>query len=524
VIAVVVAVLMIVSHQHGVASSQLEISALKQRLGHEQGKSGGSGRQHSDSGRDDAIVAGGTHIRTIGGRSHTSNKKSPITAEPSTPKPPAPAVKLTPKRPPAHTTILATDAPEETDEEGLGDSKVVPITPAPDETEDIDETTSAPTLDSDPIVTVARDPEHPALIVHTYHDAKTMSRVQSAIDRPYPSFKLAKPAKFSSKHEATIDSEAWSRAVYDSVKRAWEDPAAPNVVPTMVVPLFHDGSELLVLLASIDAPVRLFVFVWNSNSAGVKRAVDVLKLFPFGVVVHHTPDNVGFSGAVNTGIRSSRNFLPEPAAQWYFIVNADTEFPRDVLGNFAAAVNALEPDTYGLVYGPRQDHFAFVITKVAVDTVGYFDEVFYPGYMEDIDYHWRVRLGGLRKRITGAKFRHKKSANDRKPKSVTGDYQGMLIRMSRGWEYGWMKWGKYGMHQIEKDFPPSGWRTPFNIPDAPLSLWALDPGVRSCVRTGKGTYHVKSSTCWYNGNFLKPKLPKGTILSPNLVKPGPTGR
>lgn len=314
----------------------------------------------------------------------------------------------------------------------------------------------------------------------------------------------------------------FANAVYESLMKAVKEPAASDIVPVMVIPLFHDGDELKSLLRTITVGVRLFAFSWNSNSASVKSAIDVVRRIPVGVVINHTPENIGFSGAVNAGVRAGMK-LTNPPARWFFIVNADSSFPRDALSRFARQVNALD-DTYGLAYGPRQDHFAFVIMRAAVNKVGYFDEVFWPGYMEDIDYRWRVHIAGLQQKITQVTFLHKRSSNERKPRSVTGEYMNQLVRASKGWEYGWMKWGKYGTQHIERAVPPSGWRTPFNIKGAPLGLWAVDPAHRSCIRTGKGQYHIKSSTCWYNGTYLYAKLPPGTQLSKNLIVPGPTGR
>jgi glycosyltransferase involved in cell wall biosynthesis/Sec-independent protein translocase protein TatA len=385
------------------------------------------------------------------------------------------------------------------------DDRPIP-TEAPDEVLDTLVEWSADT----PAYILHRSPKEPKIIV-------------SALGRKYPNFKMSAPATVVDDEQQAYKAHDWSKKMWEAIGKAWASPEDPEVVPVMVVPLFHDAEEVKALLRSIDAPVRLFAFSWNSVSRDIAHVVDVVKKFPYGVIINHFPDNMGFSGAVNAGIKSGQLFLPSPQPKWFFIVNADTEFPRGVLPRFAGAVNSLD-DTFGLAYGPRQDHFAFVITQMAVEKVGYMDEVFFPGYMEDIDYHWRVRIAGLQKRITNAPFHHKQSANDRKSRSVTGDYQDMLMRSSRGWEYGWMKWGRYGTEHIEHDHPPSGWKTPFHIPDAPLSLWALDPGVRQCVRTGKGQYHISSSTCWYNGSRLLAYAPKGTILSNNLVRPGPTGR
>ena len=203
------------------------------------------------------------------------------------------------------------------------------------------------------------------------------------------------------------------------------------------------------------------------------------------------------------------NATMDPLPAWWFLVNADAVFRPGVLDCFAKQVWGVHA-THGMIYGPRQDHFAFAITQKAVNTVGLWDEVFFPGYMEDIDYHWRCCMAGLPQLITNCQFIHKGSVNMHKPN--TGDYGNQLVRNSNGWEYGRAKWGHYTPGHIEDCAPPSGFKTPFNIPNAPLSLWVLDPEHRKCVMTGHGVYqHHASSTCWYDVRVLAQKLPPGGI-------------
>jgi hypothetical protein len=297
-------------------------------------------------------------------------------------------------------------------------------------------------------------------------------------------------------------------------------PEADDVIPVVATPLFMDGFELRDMLRSLDVPVRLMVFVWNSEDSAVKQTLEPIRLLEGkGVVIHHHPENVGFSAAINLGIKSGEQLLTDPPSRWTFACNADASFRSGVLRQFAFYANR-HWEEYGLLYGPRQDHFAFAITASAVEKVGYMDEVFYPGYMEDIDYRWRVRLAGLGQIITGAQFDHKHSVNSKRHGPAAQLYGAMKLRASEGWAYGFLKWGNYGPGHIEDDAPPSGWRTPFNIPDAPLSLWVIDPIHRECIRTSNGLYYPNSQTCWYNGTNLLSKLPEGTTLPSQLLDPG----
>ena len=289
--------------------------------------------------------------------------------------------------------------------------------------------------------------------------------------------------------------------IFAILTRGLTDPLA---IPVWCVPLFHDHEELEEQLRNLDYPVRRFEFVWNSNNAGVGRLLDRLAKLPFGVSIRHASENLGFSGSMNHMITHS-NATMRPLPPWWFLVNADAVFPSGVLDCFAKQVWAVH-ETHGMLYGPRQDHFAFAITQRSVSTVGLLDEVFYPGYMEDIDYHWRTCMAGLPQLITKCAFQHKQSVNQNKPEANQGGYRQQRTRNSDGWEYGRMKWGLYNPSHIEDCRPPSGYRTPFNIPNAPLSLWAIDPAHRRCVVTGHGQYHTHSSTCFYNVKVLADKV------------------
>ncbi|KAF8304578.1 hypothetical protein TcBrA4_0048020 [Trypanosoma cruzi] len=55
-----------------------------------------------------------------------------------------------------------------------------------------------------------------------------------------------------------------------------------------------------------------------------------------------------------------------------------------------------------------------MLTRLAISTVGYFDENFYPAYVEDVDYSLRLRLLGFRERnVLCGKFVHRGSSSIR---------------------------------------------------------------------------------------------------------------
>ncbi|KAF5218460.1 putative beta galactofuranosyl glycosyltransferase [Trypanosoma cruzi] len=55
-----------------------------------------------------------------------------------------------------------------------------------------------------------------------------------------------------------------------------------------------------------------------------------------------------------------------------------------------------------------------MLTRLAISTVGYFDENFYPAYVEDVDYSLRLRLLGFQERnVFYGKFVHRGSSSIR---------------------------------------------------------------------------------------------------------------
>lgn len=298
-------------------------------------------------------------------------------------------------------------------------------------------------------------------------------------------------------------------------------------VPVMIVPLLYDAEEAARMLFSIDAPVRQFVFVWNSDNPEVGALLSNLSLISRGVTIFHDPTNSGFSGAVNAGIRGGIAALGANAT-WFFVMNADALFPEGSLARIAQVCNS-RWKSLGLIYGPVLDHYAFAITRTAFESVGYFDEVFWPAYMEDVDYHWRVRLAGLKVLVTNISVIHTGHGSTNLHRRAV--YRQMVRRVDGGFPYGRIKWGYYYNLQVWNDLPPSGYRTPFNISGAPLSLWKVDPIHRECARCGTGPYADTPDlgtkvTCWYNATVLyqHQQMPVNASISPQLLNwQPPTG-
>lgn len=365
--------------------------------------------------------------------------------------------------------------------------------------------------------------------------------------------------------------------------RRWQESFDDNnlftrltVVPSLVIPTFHDGPYLQDLLRQFNAPVRHVTIVCNADDTEVQSILKDLKpLQELGALtIFKRYHNAGFSTAVNLGIRRGRRSLEENRKHeknekkkkknsekagwnlkllpiWHFIVNCDSIFKPGSGEKFARETNVevrkaqedleleqqkeqKKKQPIGLFYTTLIHHFCFGVSDAAIASAGYFDSAYFV-YMEDVDFRWRVHLAGFAEKITGADIGHINSVNIKKEqdaelgegggggggggKKKRSSFLAMIDRTDRGWEYGRMKWGNLIPGRLRSQIPNSGWVTPFNIPRAPLGLWVLDPVHRHCIETGEGPKFSNTDHCWYNGTGLLQFLPKGTVLPEYLVKP-----
>eukprot|EP01063_Lacrimia_lanifica_P031079 TRINITY_DN5054_c0_g1_i1.p1 TRINITY_DN5054_c0_g1~~TRINITY_DN5054_c0_g1_i1.p1 ORF type:complete len:583 (+),score=80.07 TRINITY_DN5054_c0_g1_i1:83-1831(+) len=282
----------------------------------------------------------------------------------------------------------------------------------------------------------------------------------------------------------------WGRAV----------PEHPAVIPVWVSPVMLDAKHAAISLAQIDVPVRQFVFVRNWNESDAVDLVNTLALMPFGVSVLQTEEagkNDGFAASMNQGIVEGFRLVSSPPPAWFALMNCDVRYPSGELRQFAYYANQ-HWERYGYFFPDQQEHFAFGISRRAVDAVGLMDETFFPAYMEDVDYHWRVRLCGLGQIMTPASFRHCLNANlNGKPHPAR-----RLLRRGRevtdyGFQYGKVKWGNYDHQYIYEDRPPALQTFPFAAAakkanktwyrevqnNISLSTWAVDPEHRACIHS-----------------------------------------
>ncbi len=104
--------------------------------------------------------------------------------------------------------------------------------------------------------------------------------------------------------------------------------------------------------------------------------------------------NVILSPEENIGVAASWNLILERcASELALIVNDDVEFqPASI-----AAMERMANTRREYIVGSRNQHVwaCFIQKPGLVETIGYYDENFWPAYQEDIDYIHRMKLRGL---------------------------------------------------------------------------------------------------------------------------------
>ena len=208
----------------------------------------------------------------------------------------------------------------------------------------------------------------------------------------------------------------------------------PGVLPLVGVPILNGLAHLRRLLASLDVPIHTLAIVDQNcgrsdpNSQALRQALDdlVAEGLP-GVGRVRLARPFG-----NAGVASAWNqiLLAFPEASLALIVNHDVVFPSGVLARALAAMDGSRAQFMALLPGSRA-FSAFLLTALAWDGVGLFDERFYPAYCEDLDYRDRLLANPGVERVDGS-FAHAAMAQSNPTGSRTlADEPGLALDNQR---------------------------------------------------------------------------------------------
>jgi len=306
-----------------------------------------------------------------------------------------------------------------------------------------------------------------------------------------------------------------------------------HAIPVLSVSLTVDPMNYLPrMLASIDYPIdRILIKIGNADPVAINHMATSVKhaqtrnprFLHNNVRLHIDKQNPGAANGMNLGLRYLLN--SSSINTWALIVNSDIEFKANTLRYFASNMRrhiAEAPASFGIGFmnlHASATWSAFAPTKRLVERIGLFDENFYPAYMEDIDYAYRLLLSGFKvamfpdalvahgpiehgenNYISGTTFtirsvRHKyaKSSNLQRL-GVVNSLESLIARGIRSnLQYYALKWGdmpEYPCLSVEKLIAKSNcsinWTLPFNSTKFNLGSWRVGNCRRKWIQNGNG--------------------------------------
>jgi hypothetical protein len=165
-------------------------------------------------------------------------------------------------------------------------------------------------------------------------------------------------------------------------------------IPVLICPTLNQDVGRMVL--SIDHPVDQVVIIDNGDR-GLRPPIPAFAAAPTHTI--RLPHNIGVAASWNLGIKVT------PKAPYWLIVNDDIEFGP---GDLARLEEAVDPGASAVYF--MLGMAAFAITYHAIRAAGFADESFTPAYDEDLDWHRRMQLAGVKTVEVGFTGKHIGSA------------------------------------------------------------------------------------------------------------------
>lgn len=242
-----------------------------------------------------------------------------------------------------------------------------------------------------------------------------------------------------------------------------------QAIPLVAVPVLNRGDLLERFVNSIDAPVARLLIINNGRDPSVMEALSRVQKgrheFIDEITVVSSSHNIGVAPSWNAALRVMlANHLP-----YAVIAGSDIRLAEGDLDKFRAAYDSQVPLQCG-----NHGYSLFMITPKAVDLVGAFDENFYPAYLEDCDYTYRLKRRGFDCRIIPEIFAQHGDSEMTGSCTIQSDpvlFNLNLQTHERNFGYYRRKWG--GANDSET------YEYPFDNSGLDLSFWQIDPGHRS---------------------------------------------
>ena len=238
-------------------------------------------------------------------------------------------------------------------------------------------------------------------------------------------------------------------------------------IPVVAIPVLNRGDLLLRGIRSIDYPVGRLVVVNNSDDRSVASALHQVQADgTFDLHVHKPERNLGVSGSWNWVMQTF------PDVDYWLHMGNDIELHAGDLKLIDEGMRR-HPE---IPLRTAKGYSLFAIRPLCLQTVGWFDENFYPAYCEDGDHRYRMSLLGIGQARIGnvsdetdecqAVHGEAPSWGSHTIHADPGLRSANKVTFSNNLEYYRRKWG--GRPKEEQ------FTTPFDNPLLPVSYWERD--------------------------------------------------
>lgn len=242
---------------------------------------------------------------------------------------------------------------------------------------------------------------------------------------------------------------------------------ALNPIPVMGTLIVNGVHWLERLIKTIDYPVDEFIIFNNNGRGEIDKELDNLVSIEHKYIkklrVCHLPRNLGCPGGWNLIIKS---YIMSP---YWVITNHDVAFSPGFLHDM---VKRAEVPEVGMVNcshgGTGMGSFeCFLIKDWVVQSHGLFDENYYPGYTEDLDYKMRMISKPVKRDFVQLPYLHGDSDYATSGSQTWRTDPSLEDKITNGrmlneGEYFDSKWGDW------KTLKP--YKTPYNNPTLPISF------------------------------------------------------
>lgn len=153
------------------------------------------------------------------------------------------------------------------------------------------------------------------------------------------------------------------------------------MIPVLIVPTMIHYDMLQEMLDSIDIEVNEIIIIDNGNKL---KSIKCLMANKISII--NMPRNIGVASSWNLGIKLT------PFAKWWLIASDDIIFEPERLKILA------ESNFDSFLFDRNKDNkFAtFAVHENLIDKIGLFNEYFYPGLGEEVDYIERLYKNNIK--------------------------------------------------------------------------------------------------------------------------------